>query len=297
MTIRSKGEKLAQRLSQILARLHQGDSFDKHDLARDFQVDIRTIERDLGERLHGYVERDQKGHWQLTHAARSSVPVKYLQSYARMAGTEHLFPDSSLRYLLQQLEVSESRPVTRVQPVSHEDLGGGETFTLLQDAIEHQYSCSFIYKGTHRDVHPYRLIHKNGIWYVAAEESDRLKNFSVGRLENLRVDRDRQFAPNSSHHEYINQKDDVWFTTETTEVLLRVAPEIAQYFTRRPLLPRQQQRTDSDGSLLVTTHINHIDQLLPVVRYWLPHVRVVQPKEWHEALVTGLKLALVQWAS
>lgn len=47
----SKGEKLAQRLSQILARLHQGAAVDKHQLAQDFQVDVRTIERDLGERL------------------------------------------------------------------------------------------------------------------------------------------------------------------------------------------------------------------------------------------------------
>ena len=47
----SKGEKLAQRLSQILARLHQGDAADKHQLAQDFQMDVRTIERDLGERL------------------------------------------------------------------------------------------------------------------------------------------------------------------------------------------------------------------------------------------------------
>lgn len=59
----SKGEKLAQRLSQILARLHQGDAVDKHQLAQDFQVDVRTIERDLGERLCGIVERSVDGQW------------------------------------------------------------------------------------------------------------------------------------------------------------------------------------------------------------------------------------------
>ena len=42
---------MVQRLSQILARLHQGDAVDKHQLAQDFQVELRTIERDLGERL------------------------------------------------------------------------------------------------------------------------------------------------------------------------------------------------------------------------------------------------------
>ena len=42
-----KGEKLAQRLSHILALLHQGDSLDKHQLAQAFNVDVRTIERDI----------------------------------------------------------------------------------------------------------------------------------------------------------------------------------------------------------------------------------------------------------
>ena len=106
-----------------------------------------------------------------------------------------------------------------------------------------------------------------------------------------------RFATDPAHQDYINAKDDVWFTQNTTEVLLRVAPEVAHYFNRRALLPQQQQRPDADGSLLVTTHINHINQLLPVVRYWLPHVRIVQPQAWHEELVAGLEQALHAWRS
>ena len=99
----SKGEKLAQRLSRIIARLHQGELIDKHQLAAEFDVDVRTIERDLHQRLHGIAERNDQGQWQLTHTARSTIPARHLHDYARMAGTEHLFPDTSLSYLLGQL--------------------------------------------------------------------------------------------------------------------------------------------------------------------------------------------------
>ena len=98
----AKGEKYAQRLSHILGLLHQGDTIDKHQLAQAFSVDVRTIERDLGERLHGIAERGSEGRWQLTHTARSTIPARHLSDYARLAGTEHLFPDTSLRYLLVQ---------------------------------------------------------------------------------------------------------------------------------------------------------------------------------------------------
>ena len=43
------------------ALLHQGDHLDKHLLADWFQVDVRTIERDLAERLDGIVERYAQG--------------------------------------------------------------------------------------------------------------------------------------------------------------------------------------------------------------------------------------------
>ena len=292
----SKGEKLAQRLSQILARLHQGDAVDKHQLAQDFQVDVRTIERDLGERLCGIVERSANGHWQLTRTAQSSIPAKHLHGYARMSGTEHLFPDNSLRYLLEQLHRPEQQRTTHVQAIAHEDLRPRtQEFVQLQTAIEQKHPCSFSYKGKQRNVQPYKLIHKNGVWYLAAEEGAKLKNFSIGLIENLLVDQNSFFVPKRSHKEYIDAKDDVWFTEDTTEVLLRVAPEVAHYFIRRPLLPQQQQRQDRDGSLLVTTHINHIDQLLPVARYWLPHVRIVQPVAWQEELQASLQAALAQW--
>ena len=298
----AKGEKLAQRLSHILALLHQGDSLDKHQLAQAFNVDVRTIERDLGERLHGIAERAPGGHWQLAHTARSTIPTRHLHDYARLAGTERLFPDASLRYLLEQLETPEPKRATQVQATPQEDLRaqGAHTthiFALLQNAIEQRHECQFAYKAKPRHAHPYRLIHKNGVWYLAAEEAGRLKNFSVALIEHLQVDSSAPFTPKRTHQDYITNKDDVWFTEQTTEVLLRVAPEVAHYFSRRPLLPEQQQRQDSDGSLLVTTHINHINQLLPIVRYWLPHVRILEPREWEEELVRGLRQVLTQWAN
>lgn len=290
----SKGEKLAQRLSRILARLHQGDTIDKHQLAHEFGVNLRTIERDLNERLKDIAERSPEGHWQLTHAARSTIPSNHLHRYAHLSGTTKLFPDRSLTYLLRQLDTT-TRHATHVQPVAHEDLGGNPTFATLQAAVENHHLCSFTYKDKPRSAQPYRLLHKSGVWYLSAEEGGKLKNFSVALIEALTVDESTRFIPQKAHTDYIEDKDDVWFTAETTEVLLRVAPEIAHYFARRQLLPQQQHRKDHDGSLLVTTQINHINQLLPLVRYWLPNVRIVEPKKWHEELVQGLHDALTQW--
>lgn len=294
----SKGEKLALRLSRILALLHQGGSVDKHQLAEDFQVDVRTIERDLGERLQHIAARNPEGRWQLASTSRSTVPTRHLHDYARLTGTQHLFPDPSLHYLLEQLETPEDQRVLEVHPISGEDLGTQSAgFAQLQAAIQAHQECGFRYKGSARRAQPYRLLHRNGIWYLAAVEGGRLKNFSVARIEELRVDEACSFSPDPARHAYIDAQEGAWFTEHTTEVLLRVAPEAAHYFARRALLPRQQHSRDPNGSLLVSAHISHPQQLLPVVRWWLPHVRILRPAEWHEELITGLRQALERWDS
>lgn len=289
----SKGEKLAQRLSGILALLHQGDHLDKHLLADRFQVDVRTIERDFSERLDGIVERNAQGCWQLMHVARGAIPARHLNEYARLSGTQYLFPDSSLPYLLQQLDKPGNRRTMQVQPAATEDLGASALyFARLEAAIDQCFECCFEYKGKVRRVQPYRLIHKQGIWYLAATEGERLKNFSVALVTRLEVDDGCRFSPKPEHHDYIDGKDDVWFAPDTVEVVLRVAPVAAHYFTRRALLPKQRHFVDAGGALTVVSQISHPQQLLPVVRYWLPHVRIVQPKQWHEHLISELKQAL-----
>ncbi len=291
-----KGEKLAQRLSHILALLHQGNHIEKHELAQYFQVDVRTIERDLSERLYGIAERNEDGQWQLAYNARSTIPANRLYSYARMVGTEELFPASDLGYLIKQMETPETERTIYVQPSSYENLRPKSTlFTNLQSAIQNKQECRFIYKDKSREVQPYKLVHKFGVWYLAAVEEGKLKTFSVGLIESLNVDESRYFEVQRKYQEHIESKDDIWFASESTRVTLRVAAGIAHYFTRRNLLPEQQHRLDQDGTLLVTAKISHINQLLPAVRYWLPHVRILQPSEWHEELVDGLKRALLQW--
>lgn len=297
----AKNEKLGRRLAHILALMHQGKQPDKHQLALQFGVDVRTIERDLHQRLHGLIERTPEGPWQLTAQARSTVPIGWLDSYAQLAGAQRLFPDTSRAWLIRQLHTGPAHTGLHVQPTPSEDLHTRSAlFDQLQTAIQQRHPCRFSYKAKPRHAHPLRLIQKNGVWYLAAAEvagnTPHPKNFSVALIQDLAVDTASRFTPSQEHLDYIAQQQDVWFTSQTTEVLLRISPQAAHYFSRRPLLPRQQTRADADGSLLVTTHIHHPQQLLPVVRYWLPHVRILQPQPWHDQLLQELRQALQLWA-
>lgn len=100
------------------------------------------------------------------------------------------------------------------------------------------------------------------------------------------------FTPDPAQANLGSRQQDVWLNTTPTDVILSVAPKIAHYFTRRDLLPQQRNDPQADGSLTVHARVNHILQVLLLVRWWLPHVRIVEPKDWSNALIQSLWEAL-----
>ena len=295
-----KGEKLAQRISGILGLLHQGACLDKHELAAQFGVGVRTIERDLCDRLTNFVQRTQDGKWQLADHASSAVPAEYLDRYADMAGVRQLFPDRTLPWRLKQLKLSAGERGLHVQPAPEEDTDP-QHFAALQTAVQEHHPCTFSYSGKPREVQPYRLIHQHGAWYLAAVEPsanlDHPKAFSLTRIKALRVDEGATFQPEQRHLDYLDNQSDIWLTKSATRVMLRVAAPVAHHFRRRDLLPQQSTQECDDGTLIVTTRINHPTQLLPVVRYWMPHLRILEPRAWEQTLIDELRLTLQAWGA
>ena len=63
------------------------------------------------------------------------------------------------------------------------------------------------------------------------------------------------------------------------EVVLKVTREVASYFKRRKLIANQViEKELEDGGLIVSCKVAHPNQILPIVRYWLPQVRIISPE-------------------
>ena len=64
---------------------------------------------------------------------------------------------------------------------------------------------------------------------------------------------------------------------------------MADYFKRRQLIPNQQiERELLGGDILVSTSVAQANEVLCIVRYWIPHVRILEPLEFQQQLQTGL---------
>ena len=58
-------DKILTRLTQILSKLYQGEQLQPKDLADEFNVSLRTIQRDFKERLANFPIFYENKHWQM----------------------------------------------------------------------------------------------------------------------------------------------------------------------------------------------------------------------------------------
>ena len=88
----------------------------------------------------------------------------------------------------------------------------------------------------------------------------------------------------------VEDDDSIWFGQDKQEIILSVDSQVAFYFKQRSILPEQQIVKElNDGGLLVSSKINHDMQLLPLIRFWIPNLKIVNPKRLQEELEIDLK--------
>ncbi|MBR8655816.1 WYL domain-containing protein [Achromobacter sp. Marseille-Q0513] len=266
---------LALRLAEILRLLHLGEPLDRHELAGRFGVSERTIYRDLN-RLGDMVLPQADGRYRLAEAYRNRLSPGDLHAFAQISGIERMFPAGPDWSWLELLRSGKTGLLVRDSHVEA-DRPGSRDFRELKRAVENRRRCTVVYSGRRRLLEPYRLIHNKGIWYLAAVDDGRVKSFALSRMADLQV-LDETFVPDADIHAQVEEDEDVWFGQSRLAVTVAVGRGGAYYFKRRHVLPHQELIEDRiDGSLLLRCRVNHPNQLLPILRYWIPHVRVVEP--------------------
>ena len=74
------------------------------------------------------------------------------------------------------------------------------------------------------------------------------------------------------------------------KVTLHISKEIAKYFQRKPISKTQKvESLYEDGSMDVSVEITNDMEIIPVIKYWIPHIKVLEPQSIKEAIEEDLK--------
>lgn len=292
----AKGSRDAVPLAGIMMMLFEQTSVTRSQLQAQFSVTERTIYRYLAALRDMDLIQLQEGEtYTRTPTAELIMQSGLLRSFADFVDVSKFLPVGRADFWQKLPARMDEKIISITSPASEGSVQHDlqRHFSHLEKAIREQRCCRITYKNQLRYVEPYRLFHIQGVWYLAATEQRQLKTFRLSVIEWLDVLQET-FSPDPTINTVLLQQKTPWCSLEQTTVTVSVAPEVAGYFRQQAQLPEQELIESSvDGSLLLTTKVSHQKQLFPLIRFWLPHLRIVEPTEWQQALEEELRTALV----
>lgn len=235
---------VAYRLASILQKLNQGEKLDPNQLAEEYQVHRRTIMRDLTERFTFLPLNVNQGIYSLEPSFLGKFDLEDIHRFAKFASIRDLFGKIDQQFFQKYLTDS-----VLTRGITYEKIGDKQPeFELISQAILQQNHLQFFYQRVQKkqgdtsvafEVEPYKLINNNGVWYLIALHDSKVKVFSFTRISLPKI-QTTTFDLDPVIKQRIETGDGIYFESVMDEVILKINPSVAVYFTRRALLPNQE---------------------------------------------------------
>ena len=280
-------DKILIRLSSTLGKLNAGESVSVSELAEEYSVSTKTIQRDI-EAFSFLPIRRVNNRYSLEPYALGKLSYDDIKNFAALIGAKHLFPSLSDDFIADILN-KKIRSAYFIKPTTHEDLSSkSEEFISITAAILENIPIRFIYKDKSRLLYPYKLVNHHGIWYLVADDEELLKNFSFSKISNIQIMDEERFKPRIDFIETLKNPSANWFSQTMFDVTLKIAPEVSDYFLKRNIFPNQIVLKQTNSYLVIKTKVSYDEEILRIVQYWLPHITIIEPEYLQEKLLQNL---------
>lgn len=285
-------DKLSTRLSQILIKFNNGDRVTIEDLAEEFGVSKRTIERDFVRFSYLPIIKENKEYY-LEDLAIGKLNFDDIKNFAIFSGVKSLFPSLTKQFLAEIL-TDKINKAFLVSNSGFEDIEKKqEIFYNLTSAICDQKIINFFYNDKARVVKPYKLINTNGIWYLNATENEDIKTYTFSKIKSLKVT-DEKFIQNINILKEIERNEINFLSSITKEVHLEIDNSAKEYFLRKKVLSNMKIIDQTNEYFIVSTNVAFDDEILNIVKQWIPYIRIVFPFELQNKLQDTLKNYLLK---
>ena len=141
-------------------------------------------------------------------------------------------------------------------------------------------------------LHPLKIVNYEVFWYfVALDDNEYVRKSYLKQVSNVQVT-DECFETSSEIDEMLKNSINVWFQSdrELFVMLLHADEKIAKIFFTQTT--SHTENNNSDGSLELIVTITYKMELLQIVQYWLPYLRVISPNSLDDLVRDSIKKCL-----
>ena len=101
---------------------------------------------------------------------------------------------------------------------------------------------------------------------------------------------EREFSIDEQFLSKIQRAKSAWFDPEKSFIVRLWIDKIAKkYFERKPLPNQQIMCENEDGSIEIEVQVTHIMEIKPLVFYYLPHIKVIEPSNLADDILAEME--------
>lgn len=273
---------IAERYAMIINELSKNEIVSSKRLVEITGSDIRTIQRDLNERLKSVFEiekvENKRGYYSMNRKYRGLFTINEFKHLATLTGIADVFPDLDEKFVKDLLENRINKTFSVKLPGQDNIRTYKDEFEIVSKAIEEKRVLRFKYKNKTYEVEPYQLVNMKGNWYLCCTHEGKIKTFRLSQMIKLNI-RSLTFPINLEIMEEIHNSDTIWMAnSKPTYIKLSISSDFSEYFTETIVLPGQQKVEEhDDGRLIVTLEARFLDEIKGIIKYWIPRIKVLEP--------------------
>ena len=134
-------------------------------------------------------------------------------------------------------------------------------------------------------IKPLKIANYEGFWYLIALRDETLKKYYFKNISNVKLTQ-ISFIFDDKLNTLLENSISIWFQKDIEPFEVKIyADKIAtKYFKRRPLPTQSIVSLSKDTTMEFTIKITHEMEILPIIKYWLPHLRVIEP-QWIQDII------------
>ncbi len=293
-------DKTLTRLISILTMLSLNRLPNTRELAEEFGVTMRTIQKDIYQRLISFpIEKNGQGRFQFMDGF--SLDKSMLNSREMivvslaLAQFNHVNDfDQTSHSIVQKLLYPKFFNPYYIKYSHLEDLDTDSAMIEeIRKSIEEQLVIAIHFSTREIMVEPYKIVNFDGFWYLFAKDTgtSKVKTFMLSKIDRISPTTAKYKISLKHIEKTLSHTHSAWFEEgEGYEVIIKVYPEIAHYFKQRSFLRSQEiTKTFEDGSLLVTFEVTHDEDIDNIIKAWLPHIEVLKPERFRKKIIDELE--------
>lgn len=286
-------DKTLFRLTNIIAKLYNGAKLSNSELAEEFNVSTKTIQRDFVKLVALYPIYKDGRKWYLQNdfqfdeklSIEDDITLKLLSNVSK--SFDKSFSQRADK-LLQRVNENINSPI--YTKIELEDISNKlSEIKEIETAINNSHTIIFTYLRDDNyfdvELEPYKIVNFESFWYLIGKNNDVLKKYYLQNIFDIEI-LDQNYRVSKKALKSIENALNIWFREdENISIKLLIDKSIVKYFLRKTISPTQRLvEFDEDENMIISLDISNENEIIPVVKYWLPNIKVLEPKELNDKI-------------